>query len=101
MTSNQASKKESRSKRVDFAKELQELEAIVAWFESGDVDLDEALSKFERGMELSARLKDHLQTVANKVEVIKKKFETSDGPKAPKSESAASAKQSESGELFS
>ena len=64
------------SKPANFSKELKELEAIVEWFESDEVDLNAALPKFERGMELAARLKKHLATVENKVEVIKKKFES-------------------------
>lgn len=60
---------------VDFSKELKELEAIVEWFEAGEVDLNQALPKFERGMELAQRLKQYLEKVENKVEVIKKKFD--------------------------
>lgn len=67
-------------KEVNFAKELKELEAIVNWFESGQVDLDEALPKFERGMELAAKLKKHLDGFENKVEVIKKKFNAPSTP---------------------
>ncbi len=59
----------------DFGKELKELEQIVEWFESSDADLDAALPKFERGMELATRLKKHLDQIENKVEVIKKKFD--------------------------
>jgi exodeoxyribonuclease VII small subunit len=60
---------------ANFNKELKELEAIVEWFESDSVDLDAALPKFERGMELAAKLKQHLEQVENKIEVIKKKFD--------------------------
>lgn len=67
--------KNSESK-IDFTASLKELEAITEWFESEDVDLDQALIKFERGMELSNLLKNHLNQVENKVETIKKKFST-------------------------
>jgi len=71
-----------------FDKALKELEDITAWFESSQVDLDAALPKFERGMELSAQLKEHLQAVENKVEKIKAKF----APGAPAAtETAATA----------
>ncbi len=59
---------------IDFAKSLKELESITQWFESEEVDLDQALVKFERGMELAALLKEHLSQVQNKVEKIKQKF---------------------------
>ena len=58
----------------DFAKQLKELEAIAQWFSGEELDLDQALAKFERGMELATQLEKHLSVVKNKVEVIKKKF---------------------------
>lgn len=58
----------------NFTKDLQELEAITSWFESEEVDLDQALTKFERGMTLAAGLKEHLNGVENRVEKIKQKF---------------------------
>lgn len=59
---------------TNFKKQLNELEAIVEWFEREDVDLDEALGKFERGIKLAAELKKYLSEMENKVEVIKKRF---------------------------
>jgi exodeoxyribonuclease VII small subunit len=61
---------------VNFGKSLAELEEIVAWFESDEVDLDSALQRFERGMELAGQLKNHLRGIENKVEVIKRKFDS-------------------------
>lgn len=58
----------------NFTKNLKELEEITSWFESEEVDLDQALTKFERGMTLAAELKDHLSGVENRVEKIKQKF---------------------------
>lgn len=58
-----------------FADDMAELEAITAWFEGTDIDLDEALGKFERGMELASSLKKQLGEVENKIEKIKKSFE--------------------------
>ncbi len=60
----------------NFAARLKELEDITGWFESEEIDLDQALVKFERGMSLAAELKDHLKTVQNRVEKIKQKFGT-------------------------
>jgi exodeoxyribonuclease VII small subunit len=60
---------------IDFAANLAELEAITSWFESSEVDLAEALVKFERGMELAAELKEHLATIENKVIKIKQRFD--------------------------
>ena len=64
----------------DFGAKLKELEAITAWFESGEVDLNAALAKFERGMQLADELKQELQQIENRVEAIKAKF---DAPASP------------------
>ena len=62
-------------KTVNFAKAFQELEAITAWFERDDADLDEGLKKFERGLELAGACKEKLSEVENKVREIKMKYE--------------------------
>jgi len=59
----------------DFGASLRELEAITAWFEGENIDLDEGLVKFERGMELAGQLKAHLAETQNRVEKIKVKFD--------------------------
>jgi len=59
---------------VNFAKAFEELEGITSWFEREEVDLDEGLKKFERGLELAKLCKDKLSEVENKVESIKQKF---------------------------
>lgn len=60
--------------KINFAKSFEELEEIVADFEKGDIDLDEGLKKFERGLVLAHDLKKYLAEVENKVEVLKEKF---------------------------
>jgi len=62
--------------KVDFGAKLQELETITEWFESDKVDLNAALTKFERGMELASELKKELGEVENRVEKIKQRFDT-------------------------
>ena len=57
-----------------FAKSFEDLEKIVARFEEGKIDLDEALEEFERGLKLVQELKGRLKDVENKVVVLKKKF---------------------------
>ncbi|HVE80565.1 MAG TPA: exodeoxyribonuclease VII small subunit [Candidatus Dormibacteraeota bacterium] len=76
-------------KEQDFGKKLEELEAITEWFESDKVDLNEALGKFERGMQLAEDLKKELEVIENKVEKIKQKFDGS--ASAPAVETAADA----------
>ncbi|MFA5946563.1 MAG: exodeoxyribonuclease VII small subunit [Patescibacteria group bacterium] len=61
-------------KAASFGEAFQELEEITAWFERGDVDLDEGLKKFERGLELAGVCKAKLSEVENTVIALKKKF---------------------------
>lgn len=62
-------------KKINFTKAFEELEEITEWFESEEVDLDEGLKKFERGLELASACKEKLTEVENKVTEIKKKFD--------------------------
>lgn len=61
-------------KQEDFAAAFAELEKISEWFETEEIDLDEGLKKFERGLVLATVCKKKLSEVENKVEEIKKKF---------------------------
>ncbi len=62
------------SKKPTFSAAFAELEAITEWFETGEVDLDEGLKKFERGLELAQICKAKLADVENKVIELKQKF---------------------------
>lgn len=48
------------SKKKTFEENLQELEAIVAKLENGDVALEEAIAEFQKGMVLSKDLQNTL-----------------------------------------
>lgn len=63
-------------KNFNFEAALAELDEITAWFEGTEINLDQSLAKFERGLELSAALQEHLHTIENKVERIKARFDT-------------------------
>lgn len=67
------------SKKQTFAEAFQELETITAWFETQEVDLDEGVKKFERGLELAKMLKEKLADVENTVVTLKKKFTALEG----------------------
>lgn len=60
--------------KQNFAKSYSELEKIIEEFESGEIDLEEGVKKFEKGLFLAANLKKQLEEVENKVETIKVKF---------------------------
>jgi len=60
--------------KSNFSADFKELEDIVRWFESNEVDLEEGLKKFERGLELAKKCRSRLKEVENKVTEIKAKF---------------------------
>ncbi len=62
-------------KQAPFQELFTELEEITRWFERGDVDLDEGLKKYERGLALAALCKDRLQVIENTVISLKKQYE--------------------------
>lgn len=55
--------------------QLAELDDILAWFDQADIDLDEALQKFERGTELADAIKSKLTKLENNIEIIKQRFD--------------------------
>lgn len=64
----------SKKTSFNFNKAFAELEKITQELESEDVDIEESLKKFERGLELAKKCKARLAEVENKVVEIKKKF---------------------------
>jgi len=60
--------------KFNFTKAYQEIEEINEWFQEEEIDLDEALRKYERGMELINKCKERLKEAENKFEEIKKKY---------------------------
>ncbi len=67
----------SASKDQTIEEQIAELDTLLAWFESDDVTVDKALENFERAQKLAANLTIALEAAKNKVEVIKKKYESS------------------------
>jgi exodeoxyribonuclease VII small subunit len=56
-----------------FEECLQRLEKIVQELEKGDVPLDQSLTLFEEGMQLSSSCRKELEEAEGKVEVLLKK----------------------------
>ena len=59
-------------------KSLEELEALVARLESGDLPLEQALKEFEHGVKLSRQCQAALQEAEQKVEILLKKTATAE-----------------------
>ncbi len=68
------------SKRLSFEKNLEALEHIVEELERGQLTLDEALERYERGVAAHKECKDILAAAEKRIEVLVKdgegKFET-------------------------
>ncbi|MEK7619012.1 MAG: exodeoxyribonuclease VII small subunit [Patescibacteria group bacterium] len=65
-----------KDRTASFKEQFDELEALVEEFEKGELDLDESLKKFERGLQLAAACKERLSLIENTVKEIKAKFGT-------------------------
>ena len=53
---------------------MDQLEQLLAWFESDDVTVEMAVEKYEAATQLSVVLEDRLKNAQNQIEVIKKKY---------------------------
>ncbi len=66
------SKKDSA---VNYHKMSQELDLLLEELQSGDLDIDQAVIKYERGMQILEEMETYLKTAENKVKKIKAGFE--------------------------
>lgn len=58
------------AKKIDLEKALQELEALVNELESGELGLDTAMKKFERGVALTRDCQNALSAAEQRVSVL-------------------------------
>ncbi|MFY9487337.1 MAG: exodeoxyribonuclease VII small subunit [Solirubrobacterales bacterium] len=63
------------TKNNTIKEKLSELDELVTWFEQDDIEIDQALAKFEEAEKLADDIGKELKTAKNKIEVIKKKFD--------------------------
>lgn len=54
---------------------MDELKSIVDWFNAGDVDVETASAKFDRGVQISELIKRKLADTENKINEIKLKLQ--------------------------
>lgn len=66
-----------KQRSFNFTKGYQELEKIVADFESRELDLEKDLPQFERGLALASQLQQRLTEIENTIIDIEKKFSSS------------------------
>ena len=56
---------------TNYQKMNDELEAMIAKLQQDDMDIDEAMQAYERGLELVKKLETYLKTAENKVTKLK------------------------------
>lgn len=69
----------TQKKKNELEQSFAELEKITEELQDPDLDLENALSKFEAGLLLAEKLKKRLSEIENKIETIKIKFDKSEG----------------------
>lgn len=62
-------------KKFDYHSAQAELEAILEHLQAGDIDVDQAIAQYERGMQLVKELEAYLKTAENKVTQLKAKLQ--------------------------
>ena len=62
------------SKQKGLKKLFEELDELSEWFSRDDIDIDEALEKFKKGMELVKISKEHLKEAENQFKRIRKEL---------------------------
>ena len=66
------------NKQKSLRELMDEFEKIVEWFDGDDLDVEAAIAKFEEGSELAEKIKQQLSEAKNKIEIVKKKFDSAD-----------------------
>lgn len=61
----------AKSTQPNYEKLQSELEAILSDLQHDDLDIDQALKHYERGLELVRQLEDYLDNAENKVRELK------------------------------
>jgi exodeoxyribonuclease VII small subunit len=65
----------ANAKPKTYQQLAEELNKLIEWFESDQLNLDEAVEKYEQAMVLLQKMEDHLKSAENKVKKIAVKFD--------------------------
>lgn len=63
------------NQKTNLKDKLAELEKLLEWFEQDDLDIEEALAKYEKGSELASSIREQLSEIENKITVLEKRFD--------------------------
>lgn len=61
-------------KNKTIQEKMSDLDKLVAWFDSEDFEIEQALEKFEQAEKLANEIEQDLESFKNEIKVIKKKF---------------------------
>jgi exodeoxyribonuclease VII small subunit len=64
-------------KKIDYKELNSDLEDILLALQQPDLDVDEAMAKYERGLALVTLLEDHLENAENTVSKLKAQLDVS------------------------
>lgn len=62
--------KDSKESQVSIESKIRHLDEMVEWFYSEDFSLDEAISHYEKSVQLASEIEQDLTKLKNQVEVI-------------------------------
>ncbi len=65
----------SQKSNSSLKQQLAALDEILDWFDQPDIDLDEALKKFDEGVRLADEAKHKIVQLENKITILKQKFD--------------------------
>lgn len=65
----------SAKSKPTLQSQIAELDALLEWFDQPNLDLDQALAKFDQGVLLAEDIKKRLSAFENKVTILKKRFD--------------------------
>jgi exodeoxyribonuclease VII small subunit len=63
------------SKDINYATLRHELDVLLEKLQSDDVEIDEALKLYERGVEITKQLENYLESAENTIQKIKSSLE--------------------------
>ncbi len=63
----------TKSKKANYEELKQELDVILAELQGDDLDIDRALTRYKRGLELVKALEEYLDQAENTVRELKRK----------------------------
>lgn len=65
----------SKKDEKTIAQQLEEFEALIAWFNGEDFSLEDAMTKYKEAEKLSRSIETRLEALKHDVTVLKQKFD--------------------------